>query len=195
MCVSTPGQKVFFHWFNGRGCFEKAPKPATCVCPPLDKGFPSTTPIRQGRQARHIYLTQRSYDVSREVRAALKPRLDYFLANIYILLDILYPNYYPQPISYFLNYFKVYFSGIKIVYFKIDCFYSPFFEGILFNIIMILILVSFCEETSCLGMPDKVPKTKKVPRKAAYRCHKATRSTRSTQCCQKYCQCTKQGGC
>ena len=38
VCVSTPGQKVFFHWFNGRGCLEKAPKPATCVCPPLDKG-------------------------------------------------------------------------------------------------------------------------------------------------------------
>ena len=54
MCVSTPGQKVFVHWFNGRGCLEKAPKPATCVCPPLDKGFPSTTPIRQGGQACHI---------------------------------------------------------------------------------------------------------------------------------------------
>ena len=52
VCVSTPGQKVFVHWSNGRGCLEKAPKPATCVCPPLDKGFPSTTPIRQGDQGR-----------------------------------------------------------------------------------------------------------------------------------------------
>ena len=43
VCVSTPGQKVFVHWFNGRGCLEKAPKPATCVCPPLDKGSSTTT--------------------------------------------------------------------------------------------------------------------------------------------------------
>ena len=43
-----------------------------CVCPPLDKGSSTTTLSTlhgQGRQARHIYLTQRSYDVSREVRA------------------------------------------------------------------------------------------------------------------------------
>ena len=31
-----------------------------CVCPPLDKGFPSTTPIRQGRVALPPYHTQRS---------------------------------------------------------------------------------------------------------------------------------------
>ena len=31
-----------------------------CVCPPLDKGFPSTTPIRQGAQAHRGYLCQRS---------------------------------------------------------------------------------------------------------------------------------------
>ena len=47
VCVSTPGQKVFVHWFNGRGCLEKAPKPATCACPPLDKGF--LRPPQSGR--------------------------------------------------------------------------------------------------------------------------------------------------
>ena len=59
MCVH-PWKKIFVHWFNGGGCLEKAPKPATCVCPPLDKGFPSTTPIRQGRVALSPYHTQRS---------------------------------------------------------------------------------------------------------------------------------------
>ena len=37
-----------------------------CVCVPHSVSKSLKT---QGRQARHIYLTQRSYDVSREVRA------------------------------------------------------------------------------------------------------------------------------
>ena len=32
-----------------------------CVCPPLDKGFSTTTPYRQGRVALSPYHTQRSY--------------------------------------------------------------------------------------------------------------------------------------
>ena len=88
-CVCPPLDKGFhptvspptFSTRQGPPVFEKAPNAATCVCPPLDKGFSTATPstvfpppfsttfYRQGRQARHIYLTQRSYDVSREVRA------------------------------------------------------------------------------------------------------------------------------
>ena len=39
---------------------KKAPDAATCVCPPLDKGFSTTTPYRQGRVALPPYHTQRS---------------------------------------------------------------------------------------------------------------------------------------
>ena len=46
-----------------------------CVSPPVPKGSPPHSPSplfhKQGRQARHIYLTQRSYDVSREALALM----------------------------------------------------------------------------------------------------------------------------
>ena len=32
VCVSTPGRKVFFHWFNGRGCFGKKRRSRRSVC-------------------------------------------------------------------------------------------------------------------------------------------------------------------
>ena len=51
VCVCPPlGKKVFVHWFNGRGCLEKAPNAATCVCPTLDKGSYPTTFTQAGGQ-------------------------------------------------------------------------------------------------------------------------------------------------
>ena len=32
VCVSTPGRKVFFHWFNGGGCFWKKRRSRRSVC-------------------------------------------------------------------------------------------------------------------------------------------------------------------
>ena len=61
VCVSTPGQKVFVHWFNGRGCLEKAPKPATCVCPGLSHPtWPNEAGMWQGKPKGRfgVYLQQ-----------------------------------------------------------------------------------------------------------------------------------------
>ena len=69
-CVYPPlGKRFSSTGSTVGGVLEKSAEAGDlCVSTP-GKRAPFTISIKQGRQARHIYLTQRSYDVSREVRA------------------------------------------------------------------------------------------------------------------------------
>ena len=69
VCVSTPGQKVFVHWFNGRGCLEKSAEAGDlCVSTPGQRVFHHHLSQAGGRSAIASLLPTKTLAIGSETR-------------------------------------------------------------------------------------------------------------------------------